>query len=143
MGRELQYVFSVYIFLLYIYFPYIYFYTQHMEGFCFPGTFPRYCCISFNIVCARGCVCVCLAPTPPLCVIVVFFLLVTYLSVCLSLPRTCVCMEGVCFPRYCCISFNIVCACVCVCVYFSPKNPPCVIVVFLLTYLCVCVSLYW
>jgi hypothetical protein len=54
-----------------------------------------------------------------------------------------VCMDGFCFPRYGCISFNIVCARVCVCVRLAPKPPPCVIVVFLLTYLCVCVSLYW
>ena len=53
------------------------------------------------------------------------------------------CMEGFCLPRYCCISFNIVCARVCVCVRLAPKPPQCVIVVFLLTYLCVCVSLYW
>ena len=31
--------------------------------------------------------------------------------------------------------------CVCVCLALNP--PPCVIVVFLLTHLCVCVSLYW
>ena len=52
-------------------------------------------------------------------------------------------MEGFCFPRYCCISFNIVCARVCVCA-FSPGTPPvCYCCVFLLTYLSVCVSLYW
>ena len=94
-----------------------------MEGFCFP----RYCCISFNIVCARVCVCVRLAPTPPPCVIVVSLL--TYLCVCVSLPRTCVCMEGFCFPRYCCISFNIVCARVCVCVRLAP-NPPRVLLLY-------------
>ena len=75
------------------------------------------------------------------CVIVVFLL--TYLCVCVSLPSTCVCMDGFCFPRYGCISFNTVCARVCVCVRLPPKPPPCVIVVFLSTYLCVCVSLYW
>jgi len=128
--------FAVYIFLRYIYFPYKYFNTQYMKGFCFP----LYCCIYSNIVCARVCVCVRLAPTTPPCVIVVSLL--TCLFVCVFLPRTCVCMEGYCFPRYCCISFNILCACVCVCVCFSPETPPCVIVVFLSTYLCVCVSLY-
>ena len=36
-----------------------------------------------------------------------------------------------------------VCTCVCVCVCLALNPPPCVIVVFLLTHLCVCVSLYW
>jgi len=54
-----------------------------------------------------------------------------------------VCMGGFCFPRHGCISFNIVCARVCVCVRLAPKPPACVIVVFFLTYLCVCVSLCW
>ena len=31
----------------------------------------------------------------------------------------------------------------CVFVRLAPKPPPCVIIIFLLTYLCVCVSLYW
>jgi len=104
-----------------------------MKGFCFP----RYFCISFNIVCARVRVCVRFSPSPPPCIIVVFLL--TYLCVCVSLPSTCVCMEGFCFPPYCCISYNIVCARVCVCA-FSPETATCVIVVFLFTYLCVCVS---
>ena len=52
-------------------------------------------------------------------------------------------MEGLCFSRYCCISFNIVCARLCVGGRLAPTPPPCIIVVFLLTYLCVCVSLYW
>ena len=41
------------------------------------------------------------------------------------------------------VSLLTQCERVCVCVRTAPKPPPCVIVVFLLTYLCVCVSLYW
>ena len=40
-----------------------------MEGFCFPP----YCCISYNIVCARVCVYVRLAPKPPQVLLLYFF----------------------------------------------------------------------